>query len=88
MNFQRRIGLEDFIQVTLSLVVENSQHNDVIGLLAESNSIRAELKRLGGHIEYYLLTVVHRGSPEILLLLTYAKSEALPVFHFQIGRMS
>lgn len=87
LNFQNRIGLEDFIEATRSPLVENLQPNDVIGPFAEGISIRAELKRLGGHIEYYLLTVVYRGSSKILLLLTYAKSEALRVFHFQLGRM-
>lgn len=39
-------------------LAEDVKRKDMIGLFILGNSLRAELQRLGGHIEYYLLTVV------------------------------
>lgn len=55
-----------YIQATRIPLAEAAEGNDLIGPFVHGNSIRAELKRLGGHIEYYLLTVVSEGSSKIL----------------------
>lgn len=39
-------------------LAEDIQRNDLIGPFILGNSIRAGLECIGGHIEYYLLTVV------------------------------
>lgn len=59
----------------------------MIGPGADGNSIRAELKRLGGHIEYCLLTVVSKGTSKIVFLAKLCKEKACAIPSVYIGHM-
>lgn len=57
--------MREDVSVTHIWLAEDVKHSALIGLFIQENSGREELNSLGGHIEYYLLTVVSKGSSKI-----------------------
>lgn len=84
----RFISCAGIFKAAQAPLAEDVQRSDMIGPFVRGNLIRAELKRLGGHIECYQLTVVSKGSSKICFSLTYAKSNAAVLSSRTLGRMS